>query len=182
MSKEDIMKRYKELYNSMATSNDLSKMLLFGDVLTWVMGKMAVMHPDIAENMISHLEACEWNNYLSEKEAMNINKRTINQDKTRGFHWGHDAFVRAVNALGGKPEDKPCYNSYALCVLANNIYADHANSIAEDMGFNNAQQVPNDKMALSCYKKALEKFKDTDNRFDIRKMFSNKIYDDSPTV
>lgn len=182
MTKEQMMQRYRELYDNMANSNDVNKMLVFGDVLTWLVGRMVVMHPDIAESAISHLEASCWDSYLSEKEAMNISRRTINQDKTKGFHWNHETFLKAVNALGGVVENKPFYNSYAMCVLANNIYADHAKSIAEDMGYNYATEVPNDKMALSCYKKALEKFNDTDNKFNIRMMFKNKMYDDSPLV
>ena len=59
----------------------------------------------------------------------------IDEDGVKGFHWGHDTFVSAVKQLGGIPEEKPYYNSYALCVTANMIYSDMAYSIAEDMGY-----------------------------------------------
>lgn len=59
------------------------------------------------------------------------------------------------------------------------IYSDHAKSIAEDMGHKSPAEVPNDKMALSCYKKALEKLKDVDAGFHVRRYFKHKMYDDS---
>ena len=69
------------------------------------------------------LSVC-WNNFFSETEAVNIGKTMIDEDGVKGFHWGHDTFVSAVKQLGGIPEEKPYYNSYALCVTANMIYSD----------------------------------------------------------
>lgn len=117
---------------------------------------------------------------LSEKEAKNIGMRIVNQDGTKGFHWNHDVFTKAVESLGGVVEEKPYYNSYSLCVTANMIYSDHAKSIAEDMGFKAPAEVPNEKMALSCYKKAVENLKDVDGGFSVRKYFKKKMYDNSP--
>ncbi len=58
------------------------------------------------------LSVC-WNNFFSETEAVNIGKTMIDEDGVKGFHWGHDTFVSAVKQLGGIPEEKPYYNSYA---------------------------------------------------------------------
>lgn len=106
--------------------------------------------------------------------------RIVNQDGSKGFHWTHKVFTKAVEALGGKTEDKPYYNSYALCVVANVEYSDHALSIAIDMGFKDPREVSNDKMAMSCYRKAVEKLKDIDNPRYVRKYFKGKMYDNSP--
>lgn len=180
MTKEQMIERYDELYIKMAGSKDVKNMHIFGSASTWVFKELAKVHPDMAENWLSHLEAVCWNNYLSDKEAMNIGKRIINQDGTKGFHWNHDVFTKAVESLGGVVEEKPYYNSYALCVVANMVYSDHALSIAMDMGYNTAGEVPNEKMALSCYRKAVEKLKDIDGGFQVRKYFKNKMYDNSP--
>jgi hypothetical protein len=51
------------------------------------------------------------------------------------------------------------------------IYSDHAQSIAEDMGQRSPNEVPNEKMALSCYKKAVEKLKDPDRPRFVREYF-----------
>lgn len=180
MAKEQMIDRYNELYNKMVSSKDPKNMKIFGESEKWVFGEMVKVHPDIAESWLSHISAVEWNNYLSEKEAMNIGKRIVNQDGTKGFHWNHDVFTKAVESLGGKVEDKPYYNSYALCVTANMCYSDHAMSIAMDMGYDAPSKVPNEKMALSCYRKAVEKLKDIDGGFQVRKYFKGKMYDNSP--
>lgn len=180
MTKEQMIERYDELYAKMANSKDVKNMKIFGEASTWVFRELTKAHPEMAENWLSHLEAVCWNNYLSQNEAMNIGKRIINQDGTKGFHWNHDVFTKAVESLGGKVEDKPYYNSYALCVVSNMIYSDHALSIAMDMGYKTPQEVPNEKMALSCYRKAVEKLKDIDGGFRARKYFKGKMYDNSP--
>lgn len=54
--------------------------------------------------------------------------------------------------------------------------------IAEDMGFKSPKEVPNERMALSCYKKAVEKLKDPDAGFSVRKYFKPKMYADSATM
>lgn len=136
--------------------------------------------PEVAESALAHLAATEWTNYLSQNEAMNIGKRIVNQDGTKGFHWNHDVFTKAVESLGGVVEEKPYYNSYALCVTANMVYSDHALSIAMDLGYKEPKEVPNEKMALSCYRKAIELLKDIDGGFHVRKYFKKKMYNDSP--
>lgn len=180
MTKEQMIERYDELYIKMAGSKDVKNMHIFGSASTWMFKELAKVHPEMAENWLSHLEAICWENYLSQNEAMNISRRIINQDGSKGFHWNHDVFIKAVESLGGVIEDKPCYNSFALCVTANMIYSDHAQSIAMDMGYKTAGEVPNEKMALSCYRKAVEKLKDIDGGFQVRKYFKNKMYDNSP--
>lgn len=180
MTKEQMIERYEELYHKMVSSKDPKNMMIFGKAEQWVFGEVAKAHPELAESWLSHIEEVCWGAYLSQKEAMNIGKRIINQDGTKGFHWNHDVFTKAVESLGGIVEEKPFYNSYALCVTANMIFSDHAKSIAEDMGYKTVAEVPNEKMALSCYKKAVEMLKDPDGGFRIRKYFKGKMYDDSP--
>jgi hypothetical protein len=60
------------------------------------------------------------------------------------------------------------------------IYSDHGKSIAEDMGYKSVGEVPNEKMALSCYKKAVECLTDEDEGFSVRDYFRHRMYDDSP--
>lgn len=180
MTKEQLRERYDELYDKMKHSGDTSKMKVFGKAEKWMFHELAGVHPEMAERWLSHLEAVCWDNYLSQSEAMNIVKRTVNQDGTKGFHWDYPTFVGVVPALGGEVEHKPCYNSYALWVAANMAYSDHAKSVAEDMGYKTPAEVPNEKMARSMYKKAVEYLKDDDDGFRIRDYFRHRMYDDSP--
>lgn len=182
MDKEQMISRYEELYDKMKDSKDVKNMKIFGEAATYYFKEMAKMHPEMAQSWLSHLEAICWDNYLSETEAVNIGKTMINEDGVKGFHWGHDTFVSAVKQLGGAPEEKPFYNSYALCVTANMIYSDMAYSIAEDMGYKSPSEVPNEKMAFSCYKKAVSYLKDKDKNFHVRHYFKKRMYGESSAM
>lgn len=177
MTKEEMISRYEELYMKMVTSKDPKNMKIFGESEKWMFKEIAKVHPDMAQNWLSHLEAVCWNNYLNDKEALNISKKMKNADGTTGFHWSYDVFMKAVASLGVMVEDKPYYNSYALCVTANMIYSDLSETIADDMGYKKSSEVPNDKMALSCYKKAVAYLKDKDGNFKVREYFKKSMYD-----
>lgn len=173
-----MIERYDELYGVMKSSRDVEKMKIFGEAEKEMFRQMAASNPSMAEMWLTKLEAVCWDNYLTEKEARNIGRHIVNQDGTKEFHWPYDVFTKAVSQLGGITEEKPYYNSYALWVTANMIYSDHARSVAEDMGYKSPMEVPNERMALSMYKKAVEKLKDPDKGFHIRKYFKHKMHDD----
>lgn len=177
MTKEQMIERYEELYAKMKSSKEVKNMQVFGEATTWLFKETAKAHPEMAESFLSHIESMCWQNYLSEKEMLNIGKHIVNQDGTKGFHWAYDTFIKAVESLGGVKEEKPYYNCYALAAVANMEYSDHAISIAMDMGYKTPAEVPNEKMALSCYRKAVEKLKDVDEGFRARKYFKHSMYD-----
>lgn len=173
-----MLDRYDVLYDKMKESKNVKNMMIFGESEKWIFHELAKSHPELAEKWLSHLEAVCWDNFISEGEMLNISKKIVNQDGAKEFHWSYDVFTRAVDSLGGVKEDKPYYNSYALATVANMVYSDHAKSIAEDMGYKTVAEVPNEKMALSCYRKAVELLKDPDLGFHARKYFKDKMYDD----
>ena len=173
-----MIERYDELYGVMKSSRDVEKMKIFGEAEKEMFRQMSASNPTMAEMWLGKIEAVCWDNYLTEKEARNIGRHIVNQDGTKEFHWPYDVFTKAVSQLGGITEEKPYYNSYALWVTANMIYSDHARSVAEDMGYKSPMEVPNERMALSMYKKAVEKLKDPDKGFHIRKYFKHKMHDD----
>lgn len=168
---ESIRERYLELYEDMAKSGMPEKMKIFGESAKWAFDRLHERDPKLAEMWVEKLEAMNWNNYLSKAEADEIVAKFINQDNSRGAHWVYDVFKGAVESLGGKTYEAPFYNCYALWVVANMIYSDHAQSVAEDMGHTTPAQVPNEKMALSMYKKAVEKLKDKDRPRFVRDYF-----------
>lgn len=160
---EDLIKRYDELYEDMATAKDPQKMIVFGDAEKWIFHSMAKKHPDMAEKWLAKLEAGQWNNYLSKSEAEFIVSNFVNQDGTRGPHWSYDAFKSAVESLGEKMADEPYYNCWALWVTANMRYSDNYQSASEF--------VPKDMMPKFFYKVAVETLKDPDRPKFIRKYF-----------
>ena len=107
-------------------------------------------------------------NYLTHDQAKALAEKLINQDGSVGPHWSVDTFMNVVPRLGGKVEDPPYYNRYALWLVANAHYSDFAVSTAMDMGYKTVQEVPEEKMALSMYRKAVESLKDVDRHHYIR--------------
>ena len=146
-------------------------MVAFGDAERWAFKRLYEVSPKDAQCWLDKLEAMHWKNYLSRQEADEIASHLVNQNGRLGAHWGYETFKGAVESLGGKMYDKPFYNCYALWITANMIYSDHAQSVAEDMGMTSPESVPNEKMALSMYKKAVEKLKDVDRPKFIREYF-----------
>lgn len=167
----EILERYEELYEDMANSGNKDKMMAFGEAERCMFKKLAKEHPAMAQMWLDKLEAMHWKNYLSKAEAEEIAGKLVNQNGRVGAHWGYESFKAAVESLGGKTFEKPYYNCYALWITANMIYSDHANSVAEDMGMSSPEAVPNEKMALSMYKKAVEKLKDVDRPKFVRDYF-----------
>lgn len=165
------MKRYEELYRKIIESNDNAKMEMLGGLFLSMMGQIEGLNPRLYKEMVEKMEATEWNNYLTESEATKIASALVNQNGSTGAHWSYDIFKGAVESLGGKVADMPYYNCYALWVVANMLYSDHAQSVAEDMGYKTPAEVPNEKMALSMYKKAVEKLKDLDRPHFVREYF-----------
>lgn len=171
MTMNEMLERYEELYEDMATSGNKEKMIAFGEAERCMFKKLVKEHPQMAQIWLDKLEAMQWKNYLSKGEAEEIATKLINQNGRVGAHWGYEVFKNAVEALGGKVYEKPFYNCYALWVTANMFYSDHAQSVAEDMGAASPEAVPNEKMALSMYRKAVEKLKDVDRPKFVREYF-----------
>lgn len=175
MKAEELKQRYEQLYNKMASSKEVRQMMIFGNAEKWAFGKVLASDPKMAEAWVSKLEAIEWNNYLSDTEATHIASTLINQDGAMGAVWDKATFLSVIGNGGGDAERMPYYNSNALWVTAAMIYSDHAKSIAEDMGYTSVADVPVDKMAMSTYRKAVEKLCDKDRAFFIRPYFADLL-------
>lgn len=163
--------KFEALYDLMSKSADVTKMQTFGMASKKIFEEVAKHHPDIAEKWLSELSPLLYHNYLSSEEAEKIADELVNQNNSKGPHWSREAFTQMLNRLGVPIEEEPYYNQCALWVTANMIYSDHANSIAEDMGLNSPNNVPAERMAKSCYRKAVEVLKDIDRPHFIRWYF-----------
>jgi hypothetical protein len=164
------IEKFKELYHALKESRDVADMRIFGHASKMIFEKVAEAHPELAEAWLEMLAPISCHNYLSDEEALEIAEGLVSQDGRVGPHWDFPTFEQAVLRLGGKVEDLPRYNRMALWVTANMIFSDHANSIAEDMGYP-VGGTPNDKMARSCYRKSVEKLTDPDRPRFIRAYF-----------
>lgn len=160
---KELVEKYDELYEDMASGKDPSKMIAFGEAEKWMFHQMAENHPEIAERWLTKLESARWHNYLSKSEAEYITSNLINQDNTRGPHWSYDTFKGAVESLSGKMAVEPSYNCWALWVTANMLYSDHHRSTSEF--------VPREQEPKFFYAMAVEKLKDVDRPKFIREYF-----------
>lgn len=160
---KELIEKYDELYDDMATAKDPRKMMAFGDAEKWMFHMLAKEHPEIAEKWLTKLEAAKWHNYLSKTEAEEIASKLVNQDGSRGPHWSHETFKAAVESLGAKKEEEPFYNCWALWIMANALWSDHHKSLMEF--------VPKEHEPKVYYLMAVEKLKDVDYPKFIRKYY-----------
>ena len=160
---KDLVKEFEKVYHEMKESRDVANMRTFGRVCMAMYERLAKSHPDMAEEWLEMLAPIGCNNYLTESEADEIAAQLVNQDGREGAHWSKEEFNQALNRLNVHAEDKPYYNRYALWLVMNMIYSDHAVSIAEDMGSSIPSNVSSERMVRSCYRKAVEKLKDIDH-------------------
>lgn len=160
---ENLIRRYGELYDEMAMAKDPKKMVVFGNAERWIFHRVAEKHPELAEKWLSKLEAGAWNNYLSKGEAEEIVSKLINQDGTRGPHWDYATFKGAVESLGGRMQEEPFYNCWALWATACMLWSDHAKSASEF--------VPKEQMPKYFYHMAVEQLKDIDRPKFVRDYF-----------
>lgn len=162
MTSQDIKARYKYLYEVMRNSHKVESMQVFGRADNYFFDMIADSNPSMAKKWLDMLEPVVWNNYLSADQAQELADKIVNQDGSKGPYWSMDIFFNVVPKLGGKLDDEPFYNRYALWLVANAHFSDFAKSTSEDMGYQSVQEVPAEKMALSMYKKAVESLKDVD--------------------
>lgn len=160
---EDMITRFLELYKEMANSGKTEKMIIYGNASKEAFARMAEVAPEDAQHWLDKMEAIHWHNYVSKAEAMDIVNKFVNADGTHGAHWDYNTFKGAVESLGGRMEEEPYYNCYALWVTANMLYSDHYHSVSE--------YVPNEDMPRYFYLQAVEKLKDADRPRYIRHYF-----------
>lgn len=160
---EELKKRYEELYNKMATSKDVNRMMVFGRAEHWVFNELLPTNPKLAQQWLDKLEASEWCNYLSQAEAEKIASELHNQDGTKGAKWSYATFESVVKSFGGEMSREPKFNKYALWVTSNMIYSDHARSLKEIVSDNDLPRV--------VYKMAMERLADMDRPRFVREYF-----------
>jgi hypothetical protein len=157
---------FEELYGMMSSSREVDNMRLFGAVMKKMMSDMIATHPTEAEEYIETLEAIKWNNYLTHKEAEKI---IANMNPKAPWAW--QDWVQAMNNLGLHGEEEPYYNSYALWVVMNMVYSDHAETLAKEVWSKSVKEIPAETWVETTYALALDKLKDKDRVFNVRKYF-----------
>ena len=156
-----MQQRFTMLYDTMAMSRKTENMKLFGSVMCDMMRSAIQKNPSEAQEWIEELAAIEWNNYLTPKEA-----EKIVSEMTPDAPWSREVWNKAMDSYNLEKEDKPYYNSCALCVTMNMVYSDDAKSLAKILN-TEVENVP----VEAYYLLAVDKLKDKDEKFNIRRYF-----------
>lgn len=163
---DDLIKRYDELYDDMATAKDPKKMVIFGDAEKWIFHSVAEKHPEIAEKWIARLESGSWNNYLSEDEAEQIVDSLVEKHgdvEMKRHEWDYKTLKGAVESLGGMVSLSPYYNCWSLYATMNMLFSDHTDTV-------NMFIQPNLRTKF-YYHMAVDKLKDPDRPHFVREYF-----------
>ena len=159
----ELIKRYEEYYQEMASSKDPAKMRVFGAAEHKMFKKIAMAMPRMAEEWLEQLEPMHWINYLTRVEADEIVARLEGADGTMGPHWGFDTFKKAVEGFSGHLCEEPFYNFCALWATANMLYSDHSVTWGK--------HISREDEPFFYYQTAVDKLKDKDRPHFVREYF-----------
>lgn len=166
---KELIEKYDELYDEMASSKDPARMMAFGDAEKWVFKQLAVSHPELAEHWLVKLEASKWHNYLSEEEAKEIVESLEEKQGdtvVKRYEWEYDDWENALVGMGGEINNSPYYNSFALWTVMCMLFSDHSHTV------NMFVQPP--LRVKMYYHLALDKLMDPDRPHFVRSYFHLK--------
>ena len=159
MNAQELKSAYNDLYGYMAKSQDPANMKAFGKVMTEMYMWYADNKPEAANEWLEKLSAIKWNNYLTPKEA-----EKIVSEMDPKAPWSRDQWRAAMEQNGYPLEEEPYYNRCALWVTMNMIMSDSSATIGK--------YVANGDLFKLVHDLAVDKLKDADMKFNIRKYFS----------
>ena len=143
----------------MANSTEVSYMHTFGKVQRDMMEWMIANKPDLAQEWIDKLASIKWKNYVTPKEA----ERIVSAMEPKA-PWSKDQWKSAMDQYGYALEKEPCYNRCALYVTMNMIMSDSGDTLLKYVDKDNLFNVVHDL--------AVDKLRDKDGVFSVRKYFS----------
>ena len=166
MTADEMKQEFMELYDMMAMSHDVKNMRTFGNVHKEMFLWFVANKPDLAQEWLDKLESIKWCNYLTKKEAEKIVSEMVPKAP-----WSYDVWKNAMTQLGIPMEDEPYYNSYALWTVMNQVYTDHAQTIADNIIKKPLAQIPADQLVHGIRSLALDLLQDKDGRYCVRAYF-----------
>ena len=156
----ELKEKYAELESKMLTGKNVDNMKLFGKVMTMMMNDLIEREPEKAAEYIAQLEAVKWKNYLTEKEGAKIVSMM-----EPAAPWSKEQWRKAMSDCGCSKEEWPYYNEEALYVTMCMVMSDSGVTIAKYVNSSN--------MLMFVHDVAVDKLKDKDGVFSVRKYFGN---------
>lgn len=165
MEKEEMKKKWEELYHIMESSGNPQYMMLFGEVMKELMERSINMEPNFAEKMLEKLCAVKWRNYLTQAEAEAIVAQMNPEPTMKREMW-----ERQLERLGMAFQEEPYYNRWALYATMMMKNSDDRTAIAKMMG-KTLDEVTVDEMTVATHLLAIDSLHDQDEKFNVRKYF-----------
>lgn len=153
---------FKELYDFIIHSNDEEKMHVLGKVTKDMMCKFIESYPQQAREYLDMLQSVKWHNYVTAREAESV----IANMKPKPL-WTRTVWESTMSKHEIPMSEEPYYNASALYLTMCMISSDSGETIQSLIG----QNADAEKIFKVIYKFALDKLKDKDGVFDIRKYF-----------
>ena len=159
----DLKEKFDKLYSTIISSRDNRKMQILGCMTKKVMYQTIEAHPQKAEELLNILEAVNWNNYLTEKEAEQIVSKMSPAPK-----WTKQQWASIMEKLDLTMEMAPYYNKCALYVTMSMIDSDSRNTIR-------MLEADEQKYFQLVHSLAIDKLLDKDGVFNIRHYFCDLL-------
>lgn len=155
--------KFDSLYAKMSVSNNIEDMKLFGRVMRKAMVFLTDYSTEKVEELIEELCAINWHNYLTKKETGEI----VGSMEPKAA-WTMEQAKREVEAMGMPIEEMPYYNWCALYTTISMICSDSGETLKK---YAFGEVADDKKLFALCYHLAVDKLKDKDEVFNIRKYF-----------
>ena len=165
MTTEELYQQFLSRYESAINSGDMTRL---GDMTKRVMRWLVAYEPDIAAQAITILDSeenQECRNYLSGHEASEIVRQMDPQPQ-----WSPRQVLDMLRSAGYATDETPYFNNYALATTMCMILSDSGQTLQRIIG-SPSHPATNEELLASVYQLAIDKLKDKDGKFNIRKYF-----------
>jgi len=160
----DFLARYDEIIKS----GDEKQMERLGEMVRRTMRWMFTYEPDLAEQAMRIIDD-NWSkgfeNSLTESEAEYI---VIQMDPKP--EWSIQQILDMLQSAGLKDYEAPYYNAFALATTMSMILSDSGQTLKDELG-SDIRPAKADEILRIVYRLAVDKLKDKDKKFNVRKYF-----------
>lgn len=168
MTKEERYQQFLDRYEGIIRGGITGEMEQLGDMVKRVMRWLINYEPEIATAALSILDGeqdQECRNYLSAREADEIVSEMVPQPQ-----WSLRHILDMLRSAGYATEEPPYFNNYALAATMCMILSDSGETLKNELG-SDIRPAKADEILRLVYKLAIDKLKDKDGKFNIRKYF-----------
>ena len=169
MTAEELYQQFLSRYDGIIRGGIDGDMERLGDMTKRVMRWMSINEPSLAAQAIAILDGesknQECRNYLSGHEASEIVRQMEPQPQ-----WPLRQVLDMLGNAGYATDEPPYFNNYALATTMCMILSDSGQTLQRIIG-SPSHPATNEELLASVYQLAIDKLKDKDGKFNIRKYF-----------